>query len=290
MTSKTIRKLLKWAGLIFLILIFIFPLIWMFSYSLRSTGLPSPNRLEFFIQPLAFENYWIALTKYLPLYRFLLNSILVNLVAVPLTVITASLAGFAMSQLSRRTQIILFSICILWMLVPAPAVWIPRFLIFTKSGLIDTYLPLIAPALMGTNPFYILLLYTAFMRISREVYESAYLDGAGPMRIWFSIAIPSALPSVFTVAILAFTFFWNDYISPFLYIRSLINYTLPVGIQLLQQTARTNYPILMAASVIMVIPIILIFVSIQRFFLQEQIDLLQITQKDKQKNSQGTFI
>lgn len=273
--SQLFHRLLVLAGLSLLVIAFTFPLVWMFSYSLRSTELPPPNRLEFFAPPFAVENYQIALNRYLPLGRFLLNSVVVVVVAVPLTVITASWAGFGMSQLSRRAQALLFGLCIAWLLVPAPTVWIPRFILFTQLGWIDTFAPLIAPALMGTSPFYVLLFYIAFSRISREVYDVARLEGAGPLRIWYSIALPSAAPSVITVVMLAFTFFWNDYVSPLLYMRTLFNYTLPVGIQLLQQSARSNFPVLMAASVIMVAPIVLLFGLLQRFFLQEQIDLVR---------------
>lgn len=273
---KALYKLIIGLGLGSLILLFAFPFIWMFSYSLRSTELPPPNQLDFFARPFAFENYWIALDRYLPLGRFLLNSLLVVAVAVPLTVITASWAGFVMSQLSRRAQTLLFGLCIAWLLVPAPTVWIPRFIFFTKLGWIDSFASLIAPALMGTSPFYILLAYIGFVRVSREVYEVARLDAGSPLRIWYSIALPSAIPSVLTVAMLAFTFFWNDYVSPLLYMHSIFNYTLPVGIQLLQQSARSNYPVLMAASVIMIAPIVLLFGLIQRFFLQEQIDSVRL--------------
>jgi multiple sugar transport system permease protein len=274
-SNSFLRKTMMWIGLGTLIVAFAFPLLWMISYSLRSTELPPPNQLEFFTRPFAFENYRIAFERYLPLGRFLLNSLVVVLIAVPLTVVTASWAGFAMSQLSRRAQALLFGVCIAWLLVPAPAVWIPRFILFTKLGWIDSFLSLIAPALMGTSPFYVLLFYIAFTRISRDVYEAAQIEGASPLQTWFSIAMPSAIPSTITVAMLAFTFFWNDYVSPLLYMRTLLHYTLPVGVQLLQQSARSNFPVLMAASVIMVAPIVILFGLVQRFFLQEQIDLVR---------------
>ncbi|MBI5029516.1 MAG: carbohydrate ABC transporter permease [Chloroflexi bacterium] len=274
MNIKTLRRLNRWTWLSVLGIVFTFPLIWMVSYSLRPIGMAPPNQLEFFVSPLAFENYQSALGRYAPLSRYLLNSLLVVAFAVPLTVVTASWAGFAMSQVSKRAQILLFGLSIAGLLVPAPAVWIPRFVLFTQLGWIDSYASLIAPALMGTSPFYVLLFYIAFLRVTREVYESAQLEGAGPLRVWYSIALPSALPSVITVAVLAFSFFWNDYVSPVLYLRSTLNYTLSVGLQSLQQLARSNFPILMAASVIMIAPILLIFGLTQRYFLQEQIDFV----------------
>lgn len=274
--TKLFRWLITRAGLGLLVIVFAFPIIWMLSYSLRPVGLPAPNRLELFMPPFSFENYGVALYRYAPLFKYLLNSLFVVVIAVPLTVITASWAGFAMSQLSRRTQTILFGVNIVWLIVPAPAMWLPRFLIFKQLGWIDSFAALIAPAIMGTSPFYILLFYIAFARVSREVYEAARMDGAGTLRIWYSIALPLALPSVITVAMLAFTYYWNDYTSPLLYLRSPLNYTMPVGLQTLQQLVTSSYPVLMAASVIMVAPIIFLFALVQRYFLQEQIDLVRI--------------
>jgi multiple sugar transport system permease protein len=273
--TTAFRRFITWAGLGLLAIVFAFPIIWMLSYSLRPVGLPPPNRLELFVMPFSFENYGAALYQYTPLFKYLLNSLFVVAIAVPLTVLTASWAGFAMSQLSRRAQTTLFGLSIVWLLVPAPAMWIPRFLFFKQLGWIDSFASLIAPAVMGTSPFYILLFYVAFARVSREVYEAARVEGASPLQIWYSIALPSALPSAITVAMLAFTFYWNDYVSPLLYLRSPLNYTLSVGLQTLQQLVTSNYPVLMAASVIMVAPIVLLFTLVQRFFLQEQIDLVR---------------
>ncbi|MBI5301009.1 MAG: carbohydrate ABC transporter permease [Chloroflexi bacterium] len=279
------RRLITWAWLGALVIVFAFPLVWMLSYSLRPTTVPPPNRLEFFAPPFALENYLFALNRYVPLGRFLLNSLVVVVFAVPLTVVTASWAGFAMSQLSKRAQVFLFGLCLAWLLVPPPTVWIPRFLFFVQLGWIDSFATLIAPALMGASPFYVLLFYLAFLRVSRDVYESAQVEGASPLRIWYSIALPSAVPCVITVAMLAFTFFWNDYVSPLLYLRSPSNYTLPVGLQTLQQLAHSNYPVLMAASVIMVAPIVLLFAFAQRFFLQEQIELVRTVRTTKQNRT-----
>ncbi len=277
----SMRWLLRYFWLTALAFLSAFPLIWMLSYSLRPTGLPPPTRLEFFVPPFAFENYLLALNGYAPLVQFMWNSLKVVAFAVPLTLITASWAGFAIAQISKRAQAALLVLSVALLLVPAPAVWVPRFLIFTQLGWIDSFAPLIAPAAMGTSPFYVLLFYIAFSRVPRDVYESARLDGAHPIRIWYTIALPLVRPTMIAVAILSFTFYWSNYVDPLLYLRSEVNYTLPVGIQLLQQALKANYPVLMAASVIMVAPIVLLFVFAQRFFLQEQIELARAAQSER---------
>jgi multiple sugar transport system permease protein len=255
-----------------LVLLFLFPLLWMISYSLRPTGLPPPNKFEMFSPPFAFENY-ARVNDYISVAQYLSNSLKVVGAAVPLTLLTASWAGLAMALLSRRAQIVLLALSIGLLLVPSPALWVPRFILFTNLGVIDSLVPLIAPALMGTNPFYVLLFYISFVRVPRELYEAARLDGANPLQIWYLVALPLARPAIIAVAVLAFTFYWSNYVDPLLYLRSELNYTLPVAVQLLQQAHRSNFPVLMAASVIMVAPVIILFAFAQRFFLQGQITL-----------------
>jgi multiple sugar transport system permease protein len=242
-----------------LALMFIFPLVWMASYSLRPLGAPPPTRLELFAPPYAFDNY-VHLGQTVPLAQFILNSVRVIVVAVPLSVITASWAGFAMSQLTRRAQVALVGLSVALLLVPAPTLWVPRFVIFTQLGWIDTFAPLVAPALMGHSPFYVIMLYITFARIRGEVYDSARLDGASPLRIWQAIALPIARPTVIAVILLTFADHWSNYVDPLLYLRSEANFTLPVGVKLLEKALQANWPLMMAASVIMVAPVLVIFI------------------------------
>ena len=267
------RRVLLHILLAALMFVFAFPLLWMLSYSLRPTGLP-PVRLELFTPPFAFDNYARVL-RVVPLPRFMWNSLRVVAVAVPLTLLTASWAGFALAQAPRRVRVALLTLSVVLLLVPGPAVWVPRFLIFTRLGWINTLAPLVAPALMGTSPFYVILFYLAFARVPLDVYESARLDGAHPLRIWYAIALPMVRPAVVAVAALTFGDYWSNYVDPLLYMRSEAHYTLPVGVQLLQQAIRANWPLLMAASVMMVAPVVALFVLAQRFFLQGDIMLVR---------------
>ena len=263
------RRIAMYAGLALLMIVFVFPFCWMIAYSLRPTNLPAPTRFELFSLPLAFDNYTQAL-RVIPLAQFMWNSLRVVAWAVPLTVICASWAGFALAQLPRRAQTALLLVSLALLLAPPPALWLPRFLLFTFLNLRDTLAPLIAPALMGTSPFYVVMFYIAFARVPRDVYESAYLDGAHALRIWASIALPMARPTTIAVALLSLVFYWSNYVDPFLYLQSEATYTLPVGVQLLSQTIRANWPILMAAATLMALPVLLVFIVAQRFFLHEQ--------------------
>jgi multiple sugar transport system permease protein len=259
-------SLLAYLLLVAAIVLFGFPLVWMASYSLRPTGLPPPSRLEFFSPPYAFENY-ARVNAYVPLAQYFTNSFAVVALAVPLTLITASWAGLAIAQLSPRWRRILIIMSVGLLLVPPPALWVPRFLILTQLQLVDSLLALVVPAVMGTSPFYILLFAIAFMRIPRDIFDYARADGANLLQAWYFVMLPLARPAVIAVAVLSFVSYWSDYVSPLLYLRSPDNSTMPVAIQLLSQAMHSNFPILMAGSVMIVAPVVLVFAFSQRYFL-----------------------
>ncbi len=247
---------------------FLLPMVWMVSTSLRTPGLPPSPSIEWLPRPLAFSNYYLIF-QLLPLGRYALNSLLIALLAVPITLLIASLAGFATSLLAPRPRRLLIAFSIGLLIVPVTSLWLARFALFRWLGWIDTYLPLLAPALMGSSPFFILLFYWTFRQIPRELFESAVLDGAGPLTLWGRLAFPLARTTAVVVAVLAFIMYWNDFINPLLYLKSQRLYTLAIGLQQLQQMDSTNWPLLMAASVFTILPVFLLFFLLQRFFLQE---------------------
>lgn len=246
-------------------LLFVVPLAWVVVASLRQTGLPPPRGIEWWPQPIAWGNYR-RLFALVPLDAYARNSLLVIALAVPLTIITASWAGLAMAQLSGRLRRGLLVLAVLLRLVPVTALWLTRFFLFARLGLIDSIWVLVVPALMGSSPFYVLLYYWTYRRVPRAVFESARLDGASPLRVWATIALPLARPTTATVGVLAFVLYWRDFITPLLYLRSERLYTLPVGLRLLQQLIRTDWPILLAGCVVVTVPIVAIFLVAQRAF------------------------
>jgi multiple sugar transport system permease protein len=247
---------------------FLIPLVWMISSSLRSLGLPPPRGIEWLPQPLAWENYQIIF-QWIPLGRYLLNSLFVSLTAVVITLLVASWAGFGMAQLDHRSRRRLLIVSIGLLIVPLTAVWLARFVLFARLGWIDTYLALLIPALMGSNPFFVLLFYWAFRRVPAELYEVARLDGADPLTVWWRVGIPQVKPTLSAVAVLTFILYWNDFINPLIYLKSQRLYTLAIGLQQLQQLDRTNWPLLLAAAVVMTLPVIVLFLTIQRYLLQQ---------------------
>ena len=256
------------AGLVSLLALL--PLLWMLAASLRQTGTPLPRTLDIFPWPPAWENY-DRIFEIVPLGRYLLNSLLVVGLAVPLTLLTASWAGFGMSQLPRKQRSRLLVLSILLQMVPVTALWLTRFLLFSWIGLTNSHFALIAPALMGASPLFVLLFYWSFRRVPAEQYESARLDGATPLASWWYIGLPQARPALLAVGLLAFLFFWNDFINPLLYLKSTRLYTLPVGLMQLAELDKTNWPLLMAASALVTLPAVIVFLWLQRALLGEPV-------------------
>jgi multiple sugar transport system permease protein len=247
---------------------FVVPLFWVAAASLRQPGLAPPRTIEWLPSPVAWSNYR-HIFRLVPLASYLLNSLSVAALAVPVTLIIASWAGFAMAQLPARLGRILVVCAILLRMVPSTALWLPRFLLFKQLMLLDTLWVLAVPALMGTSPLFVLLFYWTFRRVPRELFESARLDGAGLLSIWSRVALPLAKPTTIAVAVLAFTDYWSDFINPLLYLKSESRYTLPIGLRVLQQLDQTNWPLLMAAAMIVTAPVIGMFLLIQRYFWPE---------------------
>jgi multiple sugar transport system permease protein len=249
-------------------LAFLLPLVWMLSTSLRQPGLPPPRVIEWLPQPVAWSNY-TRIFEILPLGRYFLNSLLVALLAVPSTLMTASWAGLGMSLLGARARRRLLAFTVGLLMTPVTALWLTRYLIFAWAGWIDSYLSLLAPALMGSSPLFILLFYWSFRRLPRELYDSARLDGAGLFTYWRLVALPLARPTALAVGMLTFLMYWSDFISPLLYLKAQSLYTLAVGLQQFQQMDKTHWPYLMAASMVMIAPALVIFSFVQRYFLKD---------------------
>jgi multiple sugar transport system permease protein len=248
--------------------VFVVPLLWVASASLRKPGLPRPRMIEWLPDPVAWSNY-ARVFEVVPLAGYIGNSLLVVAVAVPLTVVTASWAGLATAQLPPRTRRRLVLLAVMLLMVPAVALWLPRFVLFSHLGLIDTLGVLVAPAAMGASPLFVLLFYWTFRRVPAQLFEAARLDGANLLQLWARIAMPLARPTSTAVAVLAFALFWSDFVSPLLYLKSESRYTFPVGLQVLQQMDATNWPLLMAGAAIMTVPVLVLFLMVQRYFWPE---------------------
>lgn len=243
-------------------IVFLLPLLWMVTAALHPLGVPLPRRLTIIPDGLTLENFGKVLNL-VPLVRYSANSLLVAAIAVPLTIVTASWAGFAIAQLPKRAQRLWVLGSLALLMVPGIALWLPRFLIYVQVGIIDTPLTLIAPAIMGTSPFFVLMYYRAFRRLPTAIYDAAQLDGAGVISVWGKVALPLVNPTTLAVSLLAFLAYWGDFISPILYIRTDRWKTMPAALSLLEQLSRAEWAVLMAGATLVTLVPIAIFVLVQ---------------------------
>jgi multiple sugar transport system permease protein len=252
-----------------LALLFLLPLLYLVLGSLRARGLAPPRGLELIPEGAGLGAYR-SLYDLLPVTTYLRNSVIVVAVAVPVTVLVASLAGFGIRMLRPRTRRWAIGATLVVMMVPVTAVWATRFELFRLAGIIDTLVPLVAPALLATNPFLVLVYVWAFSRIADEHFEAAVLEGSGGLRMWWSVGMPQVRTATLAVVVLAFTFHWSNFIDPLLYLNSQGNFTLPIGLDVLRLLNPTDWPLLLAGGVVVALPVVAVLLVGQRFFLSDE--------------------
>ncbi|HAJ35094.1 MAG TPA: carbohydrate ABC transporter permease [Chloroflexi bacterium] len=258
-----------WHGAALLVaVIFLLPLVWMTMASLQPIGLPPARAWTGFPAGVAWSNY-AEIFRVIPLAQQLGNSFLVSTVGAGVTLLTASWAGFAMVQMSPRVQHWLVGLALLLLLIPANAVWLPRYVLFARLGLIDTYTALLAASLMGTKSLFVLMYYWSFRRVTVELFESAWLDGASVWTGWRRLAMPLAAPTTLAVLVLSFSHYWSDFVDPLLFLKTAARFTVAVGLRSLQQMDVTRWSLLLAAVVVMIAPVMLLYIGLQMWLRDE---------------------
>lgn len=246
-----------------LILIFLLPVAVMFAGALQAPGQPPADGFDLVPEAPNWDNFQLV-TTLVDLMSQMRNTLIVVVVAVPLTVLIASWAGFTIVTGTRRMRLFLIGASAVALMIPVTALWVPRFVLLKWLGLIDTLWALMVPALMATSPFYVLIFALAYSRIPPQLFEAARVEGLTPARTWLTIAWPLARPAAFAVAMLAFVFHWSNFIDALLYLRSGSNYTLALGLRSLQTFEVTLHPLMLAGGAIATIPSLIAFLIGQR--------------------------
>ncbi len=255
------------AGALAASIVLLLPLVLLVSGSLRTPGLPPPRAPELVPEAFAWSNYERA-AELVGLGSAALNSTLVAAVFVPLSVLVASWAGLALVFVRARTRAVLLALSVAALMVPLTALLVPRFAVFRWLGLVDSFAPLVAPALLGASPFYVLIYYAAFRRLPTELYDACRLEGLSPLGIWRRIAMPLVRPVTVAVAVLAFVFTWGNFLDPLIYLYDRDLFTLPLALKSLAQLDPTNYPLLLAGAVIATAPVVAGFLLAQRYLFE----------------------
>ena len=270
-TRRNVGKGISYVLMIFLGIMFMFPWFWTLSSSLKK-----PSEVYIF-PPLWFSksprpaNY-VEVFETVPFAHWFRNSVVVVVLSTLGAVASATLVAYSFARFHWPGRDIVFSITLATMMIPAQVTLIPQYLLYRNLKWLNSIKPLWIPAWFGGGAFLIFLLRQFIMTIPRELDEAATIDGANPLRILFAILIPLMKPVLATVCVITFIGAWNDFMGPLIYLASPEKFTLALGIRYFNVTpGQAGMPeehLLMAACVMSTLPIIVLFFSAQRYFVQ----------------------
>jgi multiple sugar transport system permease protein len=271
----SLGKIITLLLLIGISILFIIPLLWMISTSLKEAqDLVGTHWIP---TRLAWENYVDAFSFGMwP--QWTLNTVIITLASVIGQVFSSSLVAYAFARLRWRGRDVLFSVVLATMMLPSVVTMIPQFVLFANLPAfgfmgsrvwVNTFLPLIVPAFTG-SAFYIFLLRQFMRGIPQDLSDAARIDGAGELRIWWSIVLPMTKPALAVVAIFTFQGAWQDFMGPLLYLQSEKWYTLQLGLRQFEAAAGGSpaWHWLMAASLMVMLPVLIVFIAFQRYFIE----------------------
>ena len=250
-------------------LIFVVPLFWMIATSLKTeeqTQMVDNWRQVFIPQPVKWNNYAEAL-QYVNLIVCFKNSLHVAALSIAGTLISCAFVAYSFARLRWPGRDAIFMIVIATMMLPAQVTMVPVFLIYARIGWVNTLKPLWVGSFFG-SAFFIFLLRQFFMTIPKEIEEAAKIDGCGYFRAIFQVMLPLIKPALLSVIIFQFMWSWNDFLGPLVYIQSRDLMTLTLGLQAFTYQHAGQWHYLMAASVMMTMPVIILFFALQRYFIE----------------------
>lgn len=266
--GKTARKIGCYAALLILAVIFVFPLYWFFLNSFKSYEQLFQFPPKFWVWPFRIKNYFEAYTY--PAFdfgRMMKNSAVITGLSVIGAVMSSSVVAFGFSRIKWRGRNQLFIVVILTMIIPTEIVLTPLYLIYSKIGFLDTWFPVIAPFFFA-KPFYTFMLRQSMMGIPVEMDESAIVDGCTLWQRFAHIILPQVKPTVLAVVIMAMQDQWNNYLEPLIFINSNSKQTISVGLTFFSGMNATEWNLVFAGAVMVALPILIIFVFFQKYFIQ----------------------
>ena len=243
------------------------PFFWMVSTSLKQAEDIFRFPPEWIPDPIVWENYPRAMSK-VPFGTFFVNTMEITVFAILGTLLSASIVAYSFARLRWPGRDVFFFLVLTTLMLPHQVTLIPQFIIFRLLGWIDTLLPLIVPWFFGGGAFNIFLLRQFFTTIPEELDDAARIDGCSYLGIYWRIILPMSKPVLAAVAIFAFQNHWNEFLLPLIYIHSRERYTLALGLRLFQEQYWVDWSGLMAASTVIMLPVLLVFYFAQRYFIQ----------------------
>lgn len=241
------------------------PYYWMLTMSLKSNNELGQTPPTLFPRSLQITNYQEAVTT-IPFGQYLINTLVITGLTILGAVLSNTLIAYGFSRVEWPGRDKVFYVVIATVFIPFPVLMVSLFDIFARLGWVNTYLPLVVPMFLG-NAFWIFLMRQFLLQIPAEISDAARLDGANELQIVYQVILPLAKPAIAVVAIFAAISAWNDFLGPLLYLQDESKYTLSIGLTFFRSQHDVQFNLLMAASSLVVLPVVIIFLAFQRSFI-----------------------
>lgn len=265
-TARLLHHTFVYALLLAGSVMFLMPLAWMVSTSLKGDVGMFSIPPQWIPDPVHWDNFSKAVQSF-PFLRYTFNTVLITALTMLGTMLSSAFCAYAFAKLRWPGRDFWFIVMLSTMMLPPQATMIPLFIFYKELGWIDSYLPLVVPSFFG-SALYIFLMRQFFMTIPKELNEAAKLDGASEFRIWWQLYMPLSKPALATLGIFTFMFTWNDFLGPLIYLNDPDSFTLALGLRSFQQQFGTRWNVMMAASLLVMLPTIVLFFSFQRYFIE----------------------
>jgi ABC-type glycerol-3-phosphate transport system permease component len=243
--------------------LFLLPLYWMIATAVKPQQLVYRFPPDWFAGDLTLANFRTAWGA-LPFGRFFLNSAFVTVLTAFGTVLSSSLAGFGFARYRARGAGVLFLVLLATMMVPPSTTLVPRFVMFSKIGWTDSYLPLVVPPFFA-GAFHVFLFRQFFRAVPREYFDAAEIDGCSPLGLWWRVALPMARPAIAASAMFSALTAWNDFIDPLVFLSSMDKLTLQIGLSTFQGQYFQQLHLMMPMALLGVLPVLVLVVVGQRW-------------------------
>jgi multiple sugar transport system permease protein len=268
--SDSVTRLIVFIMLLIGAIIMITPFAFLISSSLKVETQVFEYPVRWIPDPVRWMNYVDALTQK-PFFHYFRNTMFIAIFNQVAILLAASLCGYGFARIDFPGRNFWFGVALATMMLPYYVTMVPQFILFSRLGWMDGYLPLVVPYFFGGGAFNVFLFRQFFRTIPEDLSDAARMDGCSEFGIYWRIFVPLSSAVFITVAIFTFMFSWNDFIGPLLYINSPDKFTIALGLatyRSMMGVGRTRWDLLMAASVAMTLPILLLFFILQRYFIK----------------------
>lgn len=262
-----LHKVFVYTCLLVGMVVIMIPFFWMITTSLKKSGTEFTFPIEWLPNPPRWKNYVDGWTV-LPFNRWALNSVRISALAIVGSVLSSAIVGFGFGRIRFPGRDALFLLVLATMMLPFPSVIVPLFLLFKRIGWIDTILPLTVPTFFGANAFFIFLLRQFFRTLPLDLDDAARVDGCNTFHVFLRICLPLIRPALGIIFVFSFMHNWNDFLGPLIFLSHTTKYTLALGLRYFQSQYRVEWALMMAVSLIILTPNIVLFFLAQKYYIQ----------------------